>query len=724
LPFFFLLLLCYNNNIMDLQIPIQYIRGVGPRKAALFKRLGVETVEDACLYLPRRYEDRRHLKDIVHLEPGQMATVIGEVQMAGVTTTPKRKKKIFEVVVSDRSGIVTAKWFKFNANYMKQIFSKGQRLVLSGVLQVNTYSQWGKEMHHPEYEFLSGDDEDLIHCGRIVPVYPATEGLTQRSIRSIMKRLIDEAAADFGEILPETLCRRHRLIPLSEAIAQVHFPESPYDNLEQLNQHTSPPQRRLIFEELFLLQLGLALRKQGLDQEAKGIAFKAKGKLLAGLWKLLPFRLTKAQQRVIREIKNDMARPHPMQRLLQGDVGSGKTIVALAAILLAVENGYQAAIMAPTEILAEQHYLKIHHLLEQLGLKTAVLTGRVKGKQKKQILARIEAKEVEVVIGTHALIQEEVRFACLGLVVVDEQHKFGVAQRLLLQRKGQNAEGCQADLLVMSATPIPRSLALTVYGDLSLSVLDEMPPGRRPVKTHLRYDSARPKIYSFLQQEAEKGRQAYIVYPLVEESEKLQLRAATEMYEHFRQEVFPRLRVGLIHGRMPGEQKEQVMKTFRQGELDILVATTVIEVGIDIPNASLMLIEHAERFGLAQLHQLRGLVGRGEQQAHCILLAHYPLSEEAKQRLQVMVNTSDGFAIAEADLELRGPGDFWGTRQSGLPDLRIAHILRDASLLETARQEAFALVETDPHLRAEEHKPLLDAVEHKWADKLALMQAG
>lgn len=709
---------------MNLQTSIQYIKGVGPRKASLFKRLGIETMEDACLFLPRRYEDRRHLNNIKNLQPGQLATVIGEIQMAGVAVTSKRKRKIFEVVVADKTGLVTAKWFQFNPKYMKQIFKKGQRIILSGMLQVNTYSQWGKEMHHPEYEFLTGDEEDLIHCGRIVPVYHATEGLTQRNIRVVMKHIIDEVAGHFSEVIPDNIQQKFNLIPIKEAIINSHFPEAPYDNLEQLNQHISVPQRRLIFEELFLLQLGLAMRKYDKTREEKGISFNAKGDLLKGFLKMLPFNMTKAQERVIGEIKADMARPHPMQRLLQGDVGSGKTAVALASILTAVENNYQAAIMAPTEILAEQHYLKTHHFLEQLGVKAVLLTGDVKGKHKKETLARIESKEIDVVIGTHALIQRDVRFACLGFVVVDEQHKFGVAQRLSLQRKGETCDGYQPDLLFMTATPIPRSLALTVYGDLSLSVMDEMPPGRQPVRTHLRYDKDRANIYKFLKQEVETGGQVYIVYPLVEESEKLELRAATEMYEHFQKDVFPQLRLGLIHGRMPGEQKEQVMEAFRQGELDILVATTVIEVGVDVANASIMLIEHAERFGLAQLHQLRGRVGRGKRQAHCILLAQFPMSEEAKRRLRVMVDSNDGFAIAEEDLSIRGPGDFWGTRQSGLPDLKIAHILRDASLLETARREAFELVASDPHLTKEAHRLLKAAVQHKWAEKLDLMKAG
>lgn len=707
---------------MDTQTHIQYVKGIGPRRSAQFQRLGVETVEDACFYLPRRYEDRRALKKIVALQPGQLVTIIGEVQMAGVTTTARQKKKMYEVTVSDSSGIVTAKWFHFNAKYMKDVFQKGRKVVLSGQLQTNQYAGWGKELIHPEHEILSGDQEDLIHCGRIVPIYPATEGLSQRMIRGTMKLLIDEFSSQFADVLPPAITDKYKLIPLAQAINNVHFPDKPYDNLDQLNQNASPPHKRLIFEELFLLQVGLALKKQGRHYEEKGVTFNPDGALLGKLQSILPFPLTGAQKRVIGEIKTDMSSPHPMQRLLQGDVGSGKTVIALAAALIAIENGYQAAIMAPTEILAEQHQLKLHHLLEQLELRAALLTGEMPAKLKRAAAEQIESGQAQLIIGTHALIQTEVKFARLGLVIVDEQHKFGVAQRLTLQKKGGQGENIHPDLLVMTATPIPRSLALTVYGDLSLSVLDEMPPGRQPVRTHLRYDKDREKIYQFLRGEVGKGGQVYIVYPLVEESEKLELKAATKMYEHFQKDVFPELNLGLVHGRMSANDKEQVMQAFRRNEISILIATTVIEVGIDVPNTSIMLIEHAERFGLSQLHQLRGRIGRGERPSHCILLAQFPMSVDARQRLQVMVNCSDGFTIAEEDLRLRGPGDFWGTRQSGLPDLRVSQILRDAPLLEIARKEAFSLVASDPHL--ENHKPLLSAIEHKWKEKLDLLRAG
>ena len=706
---------------MDLQTPLQYIKGVGPRKAALFERLGVRTLEDACFFLPRRYEDRRHLKSIAQLEPGSPATVVGEVQMAGVITTSRLRKKIFQVVVSDGGGIVSAKWFKFQPQYMKQAFRKGRKVVLSGLLQQNGYSPWGKEMQHPEYEFLSGGADDLIHCGRIVPVYPATEGLSQRVIRRIIKQVIDEHARRLPEVIPLFLREKYQLPPLSEAVLQVHFPQPPYADPEQLRQYAAPQQKRLIFEELFLLQLGLALRRRRLGGRNRGIAFDTGDELLARLYDLLPFALTAAQRRVLEQIKADMRRPRPMRRLLQGDVGSGKTVIALASILLAVQNGCQAAIMAPTEILAEQHYLKIHRLLEQMKISSGFLSASVSSRRKKEILAQIAAGRLQVAIGTHSLLQREVSFSRLGLVVVDEQHKFGVVQRLGLQQKGG---GRQPHVLFMSATPIPRSLALTLYGDLSLSLLDESPPGRRPVRTHLRDDSARAKIYDFLRREVKNGGQVYIVYPLVEESEKLQLRAASQMYEHLRRDIFPDLRLALLHGRLTGEEKERVMAQFAAGGIDVLVATTVIEVGIDVPNASIMLIEHPERFGLSQLHQLRGRVGRGKRPSHCILLTPPRLSQEARQRLQVLADSDDGFAVAEADLRMRGPGDFWGTRQAGMPELRVANILRDAALLEAARREAFALVEDMVSSNESAYGALLAAVERKWGDKLALAAAG
>jgi ATP-dependent DNA helicase RecG len=704
---------------MKLDDSIQYVKGVGPKRAALFARLNVHTIEDACLFLPRRYEDRSRIRSISRVREGITETVIGEIKQVRMVTTRRRGRRIFEVIVEDGSGTITAKWFQFKPRYMAHLFKKGERIVLSGLVEYDRYSFFGGwQMLHPHYEILPPDEDELVHTGRIVPIYPTTEGFHQRSLRSIMKRIIDEYGPQLPDILPPRIRQRQGLLPMNLALQQAHFPDSPAD-LELLNQGLSPAHRRLVFEEFFLLELGLACRRRRFTEDKTGIAFNPPGELSRNLRKLLPFTLTAAQERVLNQIEQDMARPQPMNRLLQGDVGSGKTVVALFTLLRAVESGYQAAIMAPTEILAEQHYLNLHPLLDKLGINTLLLKGDLGAKEKQAAHTRIAGGQAQVVIGTHAIIQQKVRFHRLGLVIIDEQHRFGVMQRADLIRKG-----CQPDVLVMTATPIPRTLALTVYGDLALSVIDELPPGRKPVETRLYYDRQRSKLYGFINKQIQAGGQAYIVYPLVEESEKLNLRAAADMAAHLQQDIFPHLKVGLIHGRLNSQQKEQIMRDFKQQKLHILVATTVIEVGIDIPTASVMVIEHAERFGLAQLHQLRGRVGRGQDMSYCLLLAHYPISDEAKQRLRVMLDAQDGFVIAEEDLKLRGPGEFLGTRQSGLPDLKIANILRDASLLEAARQEAFTLIRHDPNLRLPQHQPLREALLRKWKHKLELVQVG
>ncbi len=713
-----------------------------------------------------------------------LETVQGEVKIAQEVVTPKGKR-FFEVVVGDSSGIMSAKWFKYHLPYLKAVFHKGQRIILSGQVQLNPYTGHGKEMIHPDYESLGDEEESLIHTGRIVPIYPATEGFNQKTLRGIMKQIVDQYAPLLTESLPEYLRRKLGLLPVAEAVRQVHFPDSPQtdvgancirpggggvkvsfpqvlagiqglatnpgfpitpsgmtdqdqsatqpqgvcntplrtdrDIVDQLNQGISPAHRRLVFEEFFLLELGLARRHRA-GNERPGISFAPNGDLESRLRQMLGFEMTSAQERVLREIKQAMQRPSPMNRLLQGDVGSGKTAVAMLAIALAIENGYQAAVMVPTEILAEQHYLNLHLLLDKAGVKTLLLKGDMKAAPKKAVYEQISSGVAQVVIGTHAVIQQGVEFARLGLVVIDEQHRFGVMQRANLIRKAAN--GVSPDVLVMTATPIPRSLALTVYGDLELSVIDEMPAGRIPVKTRLCYEKDRSRIYQFINDQVMAGAQAFVVYPLVEESEKSDLKAASEMYLHLQQDIFPHLKLDLLHGRMVGAEKEEIMRRFKAREIHLLVATTVVEVGIDIPHASVMGIEHAERFGLAQLHQLRGRVGRRGQQGYCILLAQYPLSDEARARLNAMVTMQDGFQIAEADLKLRGPGEFLGLRQSGLPDLKLANILRDASLLETARKEAFDLLERDPHLKQPENQPLRHAVLQKWKNKLELLQVG
>jgi len=697
--------------------PIQFIKGVGPSRAQALRRLGIETIGDALALLPRRYEDRTNLKPIRSLELDRQETFEGTILVSGSTRTG-RGKRLYELIVGDATGTIRCLWFQFHEQYMRQRYRTGQHVIVTGEVRVSPYNLRRKEVHHPDVEVIEDNEQEPLHVGRIVPVYPATEGLQQKTIRAVLKRVVDEYAAHVPEYLPTSLCERLQLMSSAQALREVHFP-SPESDLRALNAWSSAAHHRLVFEEFFLLELGLALRHRDTAVEERGVAYEGTGELVERLRARLPFQLTAAQERVLSEILADMRRPHPMNRLLQGDVGSGKTVVALLAMLLAIESGFQAAIMAPTEILAEQHYLTMQHLVAPLGVRIALLTSAAKGARRQRLLTAIAAGHVQLIIGTHALIQEEVAFKALGLAIVDEQHRFGVLQRATLKRKGY-----QPDVLVMTATPIPRTLAMTVYGDLDVSIIDELPPGRLPVITKLCYDNRRTESYDLIRRELRAGRQAYVVYPLIEESEKMDLRAATAMADQLQRDIFPEFRVGLLHGRLKSEAKEEIMRAFSGGELQILVSTTVIEVGLDIPNATVMLVEHAERFGLAQLHQLRGRVGRGQHQAYCLLMAHFPMSEDAKQRLRALTETHDGFMIAERDLEIRGPGEFLGTRQSGLPELRVAHLIRDQRVLIEARREAFALIARDPHLTWPEHAALRRALMERWQQKFELLHVG
>jgi ATP-dependent DNA helicase RecG len=695
--------------------PIQYCKGVGPKRAAMLKKLGISTVEDALAYLPWRYEDRGNLKKIGRLTYGSYETVAGEVVSAEVVQTKRKHVKIFELLITDRSGILIGSWF--NQPFMQKMFKKGQQVILSGIVKANPYKGGLPQIDNPDYEIMDDDAGDkLIHTGRVVPIYRTTTGLSVRYLRSIMKDILDTCSGSMTEMLPEKIIKKYSLMPVSDAYCEVHFPTSEKD-VSILNRGLSAAHRRLSFEELFALELGLALRKRGVAMEKKGIRFKPLMNLETALRKSLPFNLTEAQERVIAEIKNDMMADRPMNRLVQGDVGCGKTIVALIAALLAVENGYQACVMAPTEILAEQHYNTMTALVRPLGITVRSLTGSLKKKEKETVLAGITSGEDRIVVGTHALIEEQVAFSKLGLAIIDEQHRFGVMQRSSLTSKGY-----EPDVLVMTATPIPRTLALTVYGDLDVSVIDEMPKGRSPVITRLFFENKRREAYRFIDCEIKKGRQVYVVYPLVEETEKSDLKAATEMATHMQKDVFPAWKVGLLHGRMKADGKESVMESFKSGGIQILVSTTVIEVGVDVPNATIMVIEHPERFGLAQLHQLRGRVGRGTHQSYCILMGPRMFTEEARERLNAFVRTNDGFRIAEEDLRMRGPGEFFGTRQSGLPDLRAANIIRDADLLETARNEAMHFVEQDPKM--ERYPQLWRLLKRKWQGRLGLISVG
>lgn len=700
------------QGIARLATDVQFIKGVGPRIAELLARKGVRTIEDVFYFLPRRYEDRRIVQKIIQARVGVKETVIGTVIQAQLR--PYQRRRAFEVVVDDGSGTLTAKWFMGTLAYLKNTFKPGLRVILTGEVRL---FRAGKDMIHPDYEILDEDDTDLLHFKRVVPVYSETEGLHQKTVRRIAMRVLRDYTRYVTSPIPEALCEKRELIHIHDALRSVHFPEANAD-VAAYNDLRSPAHRRLIYDEFFFFQLGLALKRKGhlLDQ---GITFTTRGPLLQKFYAMLPFSLTGAQARVIGEIEDDLARQTVMHRLLQGDVGSGKTVVAMASMVTACENGYQAALMAPTELLAQQHYATFKGWAERLNLKAILLTGSGRTGERNEIREDMASGRADIIIGTHALIQDRVSYGNLGLVVIDEQHRFGVLQRATLRTKGVTP-----DVLVMTATPIPRTLAMTVYGDLDVSVIDELPPQKKPIKTKVFYESQRAQVYEAIRKELAKKHQVFIVYPLVTESEALDLKDATRMAQHLQQDIFPDHRVGLIHGRLKAQEKDEIMAAFLDRQTDILVSTTVIEVGIDIPQASVMVIEHAERFGLSQLHQLRGRVGRGDIPAYCILLAQHKGSQEARKRLRIMEETNDGFRIAEEDLAIRGPGEFMGVRQSGLPDFRVANIARDGRILSEAKTDAFALLEQDPFLNKLDHLLLREILLHRWQERLDLAKTG
>jgi ATP-dependent DNA helicase RecG len=696
-----------------LNMSVQFLKGVGPKMAMRFASKKINTIEDLLYFLPRTYEDRREIRKINKLETGKIQTVMATVVLSECRYYGKRR--ILEVTVSDHTANLTAKWFKGQMSYLTGTFKKGTRVIFTGNVTPN-YA--GKTMIHPDYEILEEEDEEnLLNFKRIVPVYSETEGLHQKYIRKVMYSTLENYSRYVSSPIPMEICRKRNLQNIHEALLTVHFP-GPDALLEPLISATSEAHRRLIYDEFFFFQLGMAIKRSGRVLD-KGISFSVDGHLLEKFYASLPFTLTGAQTRVIAEIRQDLKTDNAMNRLLQGDVGSGKTLVAMSAMITVCENGYQAALMAPTEILAKQHYATLSAWAEPIGLRVVLLTGSMTNAVRNDVLEQIKSGDANIILGTHALIQEDVDFKKLGFVVIDEQHRFGVMQRATLRNKGINA-----DVLVMTATPIPRTLAMTVYGDLDVSVIDEMPPGKKPVRTVLMGESKRQAVYETIRKELAKGHQAFIVYPLVEQSENLDLKDATKMAEHLQKDIFPDDKVGLIHGKMKDKEKDAVMKDFLDNNISILVATTVIEVGIDVPRASLMVIEHAERFGLSQLHQLRGRVGRRDIPSSCILLADYKVSADARKRLKVMEKTTDGFALAEEDLVIRGPGDFLGTRQSGLPDFRIASIIRDARILNDAKEDAFALAARDPLLEKPEHAILKTALIAKWQGKLDLARTG
>jgi len=698
------------SKTLDLSTPLQFVKGIGPARAEMLAAKGLATVADLLFYTPFRYEDRRNVKPISQLAPGEKAAVLARVASAKLSGFRRKSVGLFEATLHDGSGAsLKARWF--HGERYADTLLPDTRVALFGKIELDSSRQ--RLMVQPELEIISGDDEDeeTLHSGRIVAVYEAAGKISTRVFRKLLDRILKEGPMP-EDALPASVRAHVGLPDLAAALHDIHIPPSETD-LRMLNEFRSPAQTRLIFDEFFWLQCGLILKKTK-AHEIPGNSFTVTGYAREQIRKMLPFKPTAAQRRVVQEIVDDMKRPRPMNRLLQGDVGSGKTIVAAEAAVIAIENRYQVAVLAPTEILAAQHFSYFKRLLAPLGYVTVLLTGSASAREKEQIKKLIAAHLVHVVIGTHALIQEDVEFAKLGLAIIDEQHRFGVEQRLKLLQKG-----AQPDVLVMTATPIPRTLALTIYGDLDVSTIDELPPGRKPIITRHVPESRVDAIYSFLAQEIRTGRQAYVVYPLVEESETAAaVKAAEKMFEHLSQEVFPTLRVALLHGRMSSDAKETAMRNFQSGETQILVSTTVIEVGVDVPNASVMVIEQAERFGLAQIHQLRGRVGRGSHQSYCILVTG-KLNEVARERIRTLVESNDGFYIAEMDMKLRGPGEFFGTRQSGIPGLRLADLVRDADVLETARREAAAFIQSgDP----QELRAAVRYIQEHWQRKYGLGQ--
>ena len=681
--------------------PVNALGGVSQKLAAKFGHLGVITIRDLLYFFPRRYIDYSKTSRISELEVGSEQTIVATIWEA-TERKSYRGMRSTEAILADDTGMVRAIWF--NQPYLAKRLNTNTQIALSGRVDI-FHGQM--VFRSPEYEFI--DSGSLIHTGRLLPVYPLTSGLYPRQVRNATHNAINTCLGQMDDFLPHEVRNRCDLMELSEAIAQSHFPDS--------EATINAARRRLAFDELFLIQLGVLAKRRERREDGQGITLETSSEYPARFLDSLPFELTSAQQSALREITHDLASDKPMSRLLQGDVGSGKTVIATAAMLVCVACGYQAALMAPTEILAVQHFENIRHLLgnevsdervhSSCDFTVGLLTGGMKGKAKKNLLQRVETGEIDILVGTHALIQKDIEFHRLGLAVVDEQHRFGVMQRLELRQKGLSPH-----LLVMSATPIPRTLALTLYGDLDISVIDELPPGRRQIKTRWLSPNQRQNGYDFVRTQVSLGHQVFIICPLIGESESINARAATTEYERLSQEVFPDLRLGLLHGRMSPSAKEEVMLQFRAGAIDVLVSTSVIEVGIDVPNATVMVVEGAERFGLSQLHQLRGRVWRSSHQSYCLLMSEN-MSQEGKERLSIMERTHDGFQLAEEDLRLRGPGDFFGTRQSGLPNLKMAR-LSDVQLLELARKEAIRLFNLDPHLSGPAHKALAGEVARLW----------
>ncbi len=737
--------------MLELSTPVQFIKGIGPRLADVLAAKSIVTVADLLFYLPFRYEDRLNPRGVAELRPGEMATVIAEVRNSGLFRT--RRMPIFQMTAGQGRARLKCLWF--NGTYLRDRFKPGQMVALYG--KVETDRNGELQIMQPQFEILGDASEDgasdavdqkqaaSLEIGRIVPIYEsAGQGrLTARWFRRIIRNALESIPQTLPDPIPAAVRSRMSLISPIEALWQVHWPEAG-ESLADLQSSRTPAHLRLIFEELFFVELGLEFRRRQMKAQT-GIAFRLDERSRDAIKKILPFHPTAAQKRVLKEIAADMVKPYPMRRLLQGDVGSGKTIVAFEAAIIAIENGCQVALMAPTEILAQQHYFSARRILESAGYRIVLLTGSLEQDRKREIRRHIAQGNAHLIIGTHALLEESVEFSKLGLVIVDEQHRFGVMQRLKLMRKTNEdmpgekrskaaakpappnglTEPPEPDVLVMTATPIPRTLALTIYGDLDFSVLDELPPGRTPIVTRRISDERSGEVWDFVRKQVAAGHQAYVVYPVIEENEERELKAALKMYRELSNQTFADLKVGLLHGRLDNDLKEQVMRRFQSGELNILVATTVIEVGVDVPNATVMVIEHAERFGLSQLHQLRGRIGRGSGKSFCILMTGGKVSEEGEQRLDAMVRTNDGFQIAELDLQLRGPGEFFGTRQAGMPSFNVANLIRDRQILEAAKREAAAvLAGPAPEISQEEIDRAIRHMRARWQTSFGLVEVG
>ena len=728
-------------KMLEPSTPVQYVKGIGPRLAEVLAAKGIRTVDDLLHYLPFRYEDRLNPRSVAELRAGEMATIIAEVCNSGLFRT--RRMPIFQLTVGQGRAKLKCLWF--NATYLQNRFQPGQMLALYG--KVEEDRDGNLQIMQPQFEILGdvndegGADEAekkaaaSLEIGRIVPIYESTgQGkLTPRWFRRVIRWTLENLTPNLPDPIPAAVRAHLSLVTRPRSLVESALAR-PGESFRDLQSSRTPAHIRMIFDELFFIELGLELKRR--EQKAQtGIAFPLNDSCQKRNQEILPFHPTAAQKRVLKEIATDMQAPSPMRRLLQGDVGSGKTIVAFQAAIIAIENGYQVALMAPTEILAQQHYFSARQILERAGYRIVLLTGSLEQDRKREVRRHIAQGNAHLVIGTHALIQDRVEFKNLGLVVVDEQHRFGVMQRLKLMKKSDDVPNRvvteisparpEPDVLVMTATPIPRTLALTLYGDLDLSVLDELPPGRTPVITRSVPDERAPETWDFVRKQIAAGHQAYVVYPVIEENEERELKAAQQMHRQLREKIFPDLHVGLLHGRLDADEKEHVMREFQQGKLEILVATTVIEVGVDVPNATVMVIEHADRFGLAQLHQLRGRIGRGAAKSYCVLMRGEKISEEGERRLDAMVRSNDGFQIAELDLELRGPGEFFGTRQAGIPSFRVASIIRDRELLEAAKREAaYVISGPNSQISKEEIHRALREMRSRWALSYGLVEVG